>query len=61
MLKYPEAAAFLAVGKTTLYELVGRGEIQVVQFGTGKKARCTRFRPEDLEAFVEAKLIQKNS
>ena len=61
LLNYREAAELLAVGKTTLYDLVGLGEIPVVQFGTGKKRGCTRFRPEDLEAFVEARLIRKNS
>jgi excisionase family DNA binding protein len=51
LLTYEQAADYLAVGRTTMYDLVARGELQAVKIG-----RCTRLRPEDLEAYVEAQL-----
>ena len=54
LLTYEEAADYLAVGRTTIYDLVGRGELPTVKIG-----RCTRLRPEDLEDFIEAKLTRR--
>jgi excisionase family DNA binding protein len=44
-----EAAGFLGVGRTTIYELVNRGELRPVHIG-----RALRFPFTELERFVEA-------
>ena len=54
LLTYEQAAAYLAVGRTTIYDLVGKGELPAVKIG-----RCTRLRPEDLEQFIEDRLIRR--
>ena len=56
LLTYEEAADYLAVGRTTVYDLVGKGELPAVKIG-----RCTRLRPEDLEEFIEARLTRRNA
>jgi excisionase family DNA binding protein len=43
-----QAAELLGIGRTTLYELIGRGAIVPVRIG-----RCVRFPVRELEAFVE--------
>lgn len=43
-----EAAALLGIGRTMLYELIGRGELVPVHIG-----RCARFRMRDLEVYVD--------
>ena len=59
LLTYEEAANYLAVGKSTLYAMVSRGDIPIVEFGgTGKG--CTRFLKDDLEAFVGARRHRRN-
>ena len=45
---------FTAVGRITIYELIGRGELPAVKIG-----RCTRFRLGDLAALVDRKLSTK--
>ena len=55
LLTYPEAADYLCVGRSTLYDLVGRGELPVVRMSP----RCVRFRREDLEEFVEARVSRR--
>ncbi|MFP6646321.1 MAG: helix-turn-helix domain-containing protein [Candidatus Latescibacterota bacterium] len=50
-----EAADYLAVGRTTMYDLVGKGALQMVKIG-----RCTRFRIEDLEDFIESQLTRRS-
>ena len=45
LLTYEQAAGYLAVGRTTMYDLVGKGDLPTV-----KIRRCTRFRVEDLDA-----------
>ena len=55
LLNYKQAAIYLNVGRSTMYDLVGRGELQVVKIG-----RCARFRPQDLRDFIEAKVTRKN-
>ena len=54
LLTYQEAADVLAVGRTTIYGLVGRGELPVVKIG-----RCSRLRPEDLEKFIKSRVTRK--
>ena len=55
LMTYAEAARYLAVGRSTLYDLVGRGELPVVRV----RRRCVRFRRQDLEEFVEARLSRR--
>ena len=56
LLKYDQAAELLNISKSTLYEMVRNGKIQVVQFGNGAKTGVgnTRFRLKDLENFIIA-------
>ncbi|MGH9073571.1 MAG: helix-turn-helix domain-containing protein [Acidimicrobiales bacterium] len=42
-----EAAAALGVGRTKVYELVGRGQLEAVHIG-----RCCRIPMDALEAYV---------
>jgi excisionase family DNA binding protein len=44
----PEAAAVLAVGRTTIYELIWSGQLTPVHIG-----RCVRLAVAPLEQFVE--------
>lgn len=44
-----EAADILGVGRTTVYELVHRGELQAVHIG-----RALRFPVAELERFVDS-------
>jgi excisionase family DNA binding protein len=50
LLTVPEAAAVLSVGRTTLYELIGAGEISVVHIG-----RSCRVPAAAIHDFVAAK------
>lgn len=50
LLTIPEAARLLAVGRTTLYALIGRGELQAVAIG-----RARRIPRAALQEFVEAR------
>jgi excisionase family DNA binding protein len=43
----PEAARVLAVGRSTLYELIGSGQLATVHIG-----RSVRIAVDELEAFV---------
>ena len=47
LLTIVEAARVLSIGRTTMYELVGAGEISVVHIG-----RAVRVPVSELEAFV---------
>ncbi len=48
LLTVEEAGQLLGVGRTTVYQLIGDGEIRTVKIGRSRRvARC------DLEAFVE--------
>ena len=55
LVTHSEAAEILRVGKSTLYAMVSRGEIPVVQFGNGRKTGrgCTRYRLSDLTSFID--------
>jgi len=50
LLTIPEAAAVLAVGRTTLYELISDGQIGVVHIG-----RSCRVPADAIREFVDAK------
>ena len=56
LLTFEQAAEYLAVGRTTIYKLVGRGEIPEVKIG-----RCSRVLPEDLEAYIKAHRTRKGN
>jgi excisionase family DNA binding protein len=47
LLTIPQAAAALAVGRTTIYELIGAGDIEAVHIG-----RSARVPVAELHAFV---------
>ena len=51
LLTYREAAHYLRVGRSTLYDLVGRGEIPAVRLSP----RCVRF-GGNLREFVDARV-----
>jgi len=44
---------YLAVGRTTMYDLVARGDLPTV-----KIRRCTRFRVEDLDAYISSRVVK---
>jgi len=50
LLNAQEVAAALNMGLSTVYQLVERGELPSIRIG-----RSVRFRPEDLEKFIESK------
>ena len=43
-----DAAGLLGIGRTTLYELIRRGDVRPIRIG-----RCVRIPQRELEAFVE--------
>jgi excisionase family DNA binding protein len=43
-----QAAGLLGIGRTTLYELIRRGDVRPIRIG-----RCVRIPRRELEAFVE--------
>jgi excisionase family DNA binding protein len=47
LLRIPEAAGALGIGRTTLYKLIGEGRIRVVHVG-----RSSRISLAELQAFV---------
>jgi excisionase family DNA binding protein len=55
LLSYEQAGTYLNVGRSKMYDLVGRGELPVVKIG-----RCARFRPQDLRDFIDARVTRKN-
>jgi excisionase family DNA binding protein len=50
LLTIPEAARILAIGRTTLYELISTGAIEAVHIG-----RAIRIPVESARAFVESR------
>ena len=56
LLTMTEAARVLSVGRTTMYELVGAGEIDVVHIG-----RSARVPVDALEEFVERRRTQRTT
>jgi excisionase family DNA binding protein len=51
----PEAAQLLSVHRSTLYDLIARGELRVVDLSTGGSRTKSRVRSDDLDAFIEAR------
>ena len=61
LLNYKQAATYLNVGKSTIYALASQGELARVQFGAGKtKKGITRFRRQDLDAFIKERVTRRN-
>ena len=52
LLKIPEAAAELSIGRSRLYELLQAGEIKAVKIGS----RGVRVPASELDRFVEGQL-----
>ncbi len=48
LLKIEDAAGMLAVGRSTVYELIGKGDLETVHIG-----RSVRVTTASIEAFVE--------
>jgi len=53
LLDMNEASAVLGIKKSTLYQLVMRKAITHVKLG-----RLTRFRPEDIQAYINKNLVE---
>jgi excisionase family DNA binding protein len=51
LLTINEAARYLRVGRTTLYQLIKEGELQIVKLVQGR----TLFLQRDLDSFIESK------
>ena len=43
-----EAAGLLGIGRTTVYEMIRRGDVRPIRIG-----RCVRIPQRELEAFVQ--------
>ncbi|GAN31886.1 MAG: helix-turn-helix domain-containing protein [Candidatus Brocadia sp. AMX2] len=54
LLNMDEASSLLGIKKNTLYQMVMRREIAVVKIG-----KLNRFRPEDLQAFINENLTER--
>ncbi len=52
LLTVPDAARVLAIGRTTLYELIAERRLEVVHIG-----RCTRVTVDALRTFVEEQRV----
>ena len=57
LLRIPEAAEAIGVGRSTLYDLISRGVLPVVKLGKSR-ASGVRIRPQDLEEFARSNLKQ---
>ncbi len=53
LLNMDEAAAMLGLKKSTLYGIVMRKQIVHVKLG-----KLTRFRPEDIQAYINKNLVE---
>ena len=51
LLTVPEACRYLSISRATLYRLMDAGNIRRVRIGGS-----VRFRPDDLDAFIDASL-----
>jgi len=48
LLSIPAAARLLSIGRSTVYELIWKGDLTAIKIG-----RCVRIRRRDLEAYVD--------
>ena len=54
LLRIPEAASALACGRSTLYELISKGELETLKLG-----RSIRIPASSLKEFVERRLAEQ--
>ena len=54
LLTIPQAASVLAVGRTTVYELIGAGELEAVHIG-----RSVRVPVDALRSFVDRRRVSQ--
>lgn len=54
LLNMDEASSLLGIKKSTLYQMVMRRQIACVKIG-----KLNRFRPEDLQAFINENLTER--
>jgi excisionase family DNA binding protein len=54
LLTIPQAATVLAVGRTTVYELIGAGDLEAVHIG-----RAVRVPVDALRAFVDRQRVSR--
>jgi len=53
LLNMDEASSLLGIKKSTLYSLVMRKQITHIKLG-----KLTRFRPEDLQAYIKKNVVE---
>mgnify|MGYP003661390043 CR=1 FL=1 len=53
LLTIKEACETMSIGKSTLYLMMGRGDITPVKFGPGKSAGV-RIRLKDIEDYIDS-------
>ena len=53
LLTAQQAAKILQVGINTIYKWVDEGRIPYLDFGAEGHRRCLRFKPDDLEKFIQ--------
>src|SRR5262245_2414767 len=50
-----EAADYLSIRRSTLYDWSGRGLVPCIRLREGRRRDCLRFSKKDLESFVESR------
>ncbi|OGP56389.1 MAG: hypothetical protein A2V67_12550 [Deltaproteobacteria bacterium RBG_13_61_14] len=53
LLTVQQVARRLAVSKSLVYEWTDEGRLAYVDLGQDGRRRCLRFKPEDLEKFIQ--------
>lgn len=56
LLRPSEAAELLAISDRQLRDLTAHGDLPFVGIGVGLKRETRRYRPDDIKAFIEARL-----
>ena len=57
LLNVNQACQALEVSRSTLYELIAKGELKVVKLG-GRQKSGVRLRPQDLQEFANRRAAQ---
>ena len=57
LLTVNQSCEALGVSRSTLYELIGRGELRIVKLGRGRRSGV-RIRPKDLHEFADRHAAQ---
>jgi excisionase family DNA binding protein len=50
-----QAADYMCISRSTLYDWIARGMVPHVVLGSGTRRRCIRFRPDDIQRFIESR------